>query len=328
MESQLKKIESPTLQSRRRTARPTSGGVLMTVLGLVLLLVATAFAVGGSLLPALEPYVARAVAIGVRADILLVGSFLAFGLAFVIRYQRLQTATLLAPGEAEFQLEQLRSLLGELDASIRDVRLAQQHSDERIAHTSSELIQFREELRKSGTKDSLFRLAASLDQLGARIDRRVGEIGSSLQDGLYELGSSVESSRDFVVERFQEIFQKIGTLSAEEGLASYVDELGDVGHASSPITDAGELDDPGFQEELNILVDLEDDDAGTSRNGGLGLLDEIGNDDASWASDQRHHAPSPPAALPRHPAPPPPPPSRKGSIPIDRSPIPPPPPHG
>jgi hypothetical protein len=175
----------------------------------------------------------------------------------------------------EFQDDHLhfRTELGAVRADLRDWRQHQEND--------------------KGSSDALYRLAASLDQLGARLDKRLGEAMGSLHEQVDEVTQLVEASRDFLQETLEEsngevqsIAREMQGLSGEVqsisselvGLGSKVRTLGERAYQvpaespeglPSPVLDHDEDEDPG---DLLVSVDLEDDDHEESH---LGLLDEI-----------------------------------------------------
>jgi hypothetical protein len=147
-----------------------------------------------------------------------------FGFGMLARSVR-GTVRALASCNDTSSLEQ--TLDGRLEAwqgATATVRAQQEALQSALVVLDQKLEAIRQEARVGSAKDAIFRLAASLDQLGARVDQRLVEVRASLQDGIQVVGQKVEAARDELGLRFQETIRSIGTLSAEETLAGAYDE--------------------------------------------------------------------------------------------------------
>lgn len=209
------KAKTKRLPTRRKTPRSTPSVFLLGLGGLALIANGVAVTIGPRYLPELAEW-ARMVA---RVDVsgpmqCLVGAVL-FGLAIVARCIRIHTASLLEPSQAEYTLEEVVADLAEFKNQVHDLQNDNIECLECIGSVKREIAEHREEFRSNQSKDALFRLAASLDQLGARVDQRIGEATSVLQEGSYEVSSLVEASREYLQETLEDLLRRVTRISED-----------------------------------------------------------------------------------------------------------------
>ncbi|MCP3919561.1 MAG: hypothetical protein GY711_28840 [bacterium] len=305
-------------------ARITPTAWVMSLAGLALVVIGAGTLVGTNWLPELTGVDGWLETRNVGADSVVLAGLILFGVGQMARYMRVHANTLLKPGA-------LSNAVQEVGADIAEFR-------EKIYEFQADHIHFRNELegvrrdvrdasskdRSSEAHDALFRLAASLDQLHALIDQRIGESTTTVQALIFELSGLVEASRDYLQETLEEqgkqgsaiaerlayLAQDLHTLDARaHGSAGAYDPYREApAQRLQPIRDhyepeAAEIPVDDFEradeaphastsDELSILVDLEHgleeqvpDEL--ADDGPLGLLGQVADDDP----------PSPPRSL-------------------------------
>lgn len=198
--------------SRPNRPRATPTAMLLFLGGLALMANGVAVTIGPDYVPELSDW-ARLVQ---RADVpgamqLLVGSVL-FGLGLIARYQRVHTATLLEPSQAEVSIEEFVAEVADFRLQVQELQHDNIEFRKLIGEVKKEIVDHRQELRTDQSKDALFRLAASLDQLGARIEGRIGEAAAGFQSGFEDITSMVEASRDYLQESLDEVSRRVHAL--------------------------------------------------------------------------------------------------------------------
>ncbi len=135
--------------------------------------------------------------------------------------------------------------------------------------------------------NAMFRLAASLDQLGARIEQRLKNQQESMQTRIEEVATTIEESRQGLMQAISELARELRT-SNRAPLPART-------YASNEETETEYEDDLGWEESADssdgdeFVIEVELEEAAPE----LGLLDEF--DEMGNMRDN----PSPPAPLPR-----------------------------
>jgi len=283
------KRERTTPQELRRLP-PTPAGWVLNLGGLALVGLGVAMAFPTSV-PALAPVLERASALGLGTDTVALAGLVLLALGSLARQQRAHARTLLAPGLAEAQIEEVRADLAQLQNGFQDLRASHVEQGVELGYVKKEVSEHRQEGRLANPKDALFRLAASLDQLGARLDRKIHDevhgAVSVLRDNNETIASVVEQSRDSLQEALEHSSRQIldGIWEVVHG-ADQADEQdpeasgSQTGHTDYEVgpLEAGpatryrllDSDEPAHgRDELEVLVQLEEEPTD------LGLLSEI-----------------------------------------------------
>lgn len=256
--------------------RPATS-ILFPIAGSALFLAGLAITIGPNYVSELAWYAKTITRMGFSGQIFCLAGLMLTGMGWLARYQRAHARTLLEPGMAECMLEDLRTDVVATQDLIRQLGGMQVEQGVDLRYLKKALGEARNEARANDPKDAIFRLAASLDQLGARLDQRIGEATSVLQDSNYELSSLVESSSEGLQDK---IDRSSRSLSREV--------LETISNVNLGLTEAeedgGELE-PSHTEGLRVLVDLEseplEDVLEPAQSRDLGLLDELDMDTSS-----------------------------------------------
>jgi outer membrane murein-binding lipoprotein Lpp len=160
-------------------------------------------------------YTAKLQGSGVLAGHLLAAGAALGGLGLVAFYMRRVAATLLAPGAVEDAMSEVGADLAEFRNKLYELENDHVHFRTEIDAARREVREHREGDRSQEAVDALFRLAGALDTLHARFDQRLGETSQGVEQSLRELGSLVESSRDYLQESLEQSDEHIGGLSVQ-----------------------------------------------------------------------------------------------------------------
>ncbi len=189
---------------------------------------------------------------GITSGPLLMFGLCLFGLGFVAR-------AIAAPKDelAESQ-ERLRydQISGELtivreglDAARADLAIVQSAAQSALEVAQAEQANAAAENRQ----DAIFRLAASLDQVGARLDQRVQAQQSAIQSTLHELGQSIQALQDQMKHLAS---SRSSGSSASQLLGRAMEKRSS--HAQEPQTIAHERVASGAEASLGLLDSLDD----------------------------------------------------------------------
>ena len=231
---------------------------------------------------------------GVMPGSLLVGGFVAFCLGFVVNRQaRFTNAVLGGSGsdvpesfdKIQGDLRKIRTAMGNVQAEL----LANQQRQDSMIQSIQGLRT--EEPDDDQNANAMFRLAASLDQLGARIEERLKSQNSTLDSKLSEVTSALQSSQNDMSEGLDEVLNQILEISAsvpEPSESTHIESSHQEPESfpETPQEFTPEQDDFGYEEpeashdaeEMRVYVDLEEEqethEAQTAEST-LGILDEI-----------------------------------------------------
>lgn len=296
MQSTSQSLTSEPLRPRKpRVAHST---LMLCTAGTVFLVFGIIMALGADHLSAYVPnvvwYAKLAHRAGFEAGILCTLGMVLVGLGFVSKSQRLHAETLLQKGESELHVEQTLAFVKKVGQRLEELQDKQTALDERVATVLTTLLEQHEERMNDGHGDALFRLAASMDQLGARVEQRIGESAMTLHDGVREVKAIVEESSAWVHDGISESTRRLAELEERAGL--FMDPNCEL-PASAPnfedhhyeVFDTAPEDEPG-PEDIEILVEFEE---GTGEHTDLGLLDEIEDFGGLQDSTETMRAPLP-----------------------------------
>jgi len=313
-EANGKQIRPHRVPKEWRTPPANPGSLILILGGILFACVGVVMAAGTEFVGALQPYVTMAARYGVEAGTFFVGGAVIIGLGIVSRYQRISSKRLLQDGPTSDALEEVFTELAEILEHVDRLQSEQTHVRHEIGNVKHQVTKQREESKTSDSKDALFRLAASLDQLGARLDQRIGKASSEVHEGLYELTSIVESSRDFIQESLEATTREVRDVADRASrLASAPVQPVYLPHpgmyppqpmpgpsepregeeyevpAEDPDSDSNnyemfdqeeeeekdEREVTNAEDELRVLVELEEEEEAEPVRTGLGLLDEL-----------------------------------------------------
>ncbi len=300
------KVRTPPLEGRRIGG--AIGGVLVAVLGLAAVLAGVAISIGPDYVAELEPWVARSIDLGLRADVLAMGGIVLLAVAWAARTARENARTLLEPGLAVSYLDDLTADMSLLQNMAHELLGNTVEQGVQVSTLRKELLEHRQEMGVANPKDALFRLAASLDQLGARIDSRIGEATAAVCESTESVTGAIESARNSVLDSVEHSARELSEIvyDAAQTLASAPedDTMQPEPARGAPQYRLVEDDDEEDDQGLSISVELEPDAPSLSLEGAhpLGLLDDLHDHD----EDQADAEPAAGASVLRGPLPPPP----------------------
>ncbi len=166
------------------------------------------------------------------------------------------------------ELSQVRGALGNVQTELLANK---QRQDSMLDSIKVALVK---ESSSDNNSNAMFRLAASLDQLGARIEERLRTQGVSFEGRLSDVTNAVVRAQQEVTEAVDQVerhLAQFGRYEPDDSSASYSDDLG---YEEAPQRASAE-------EELEILVELEEDvqpavqRAPKQAEPKLGLLDSL-----------------------------------------------------
>jgi len=256
----------------RSALRPVTS-LLFPIVGSLLFVAGLAITIGPAYVSELAWYAKTITRSGFSGQVFCLAGLMLVGMGWLSRYQRLHARTLLEPGMAESMIEDVRGDVVATQDLIRQLGGMQVEQGVDLRYLKKAIGEARNEARANDPKDAIFRLAASLDQLGARLDQRIGEATNVLQDSNYELSSLVESTSEGLQDK---IDRSSRSLSREV--------LETISNVTLGLNEAEEDDDEGLEplntEGLRVLVDLEMDPVEeVHEQRDLGLLNELGDTD-------------------------------------------------
>jgi len=280
--SAQKSKASPT---RPRTPRHTPGTWMLFSTSVLCMALGTLIAVGphylNGVIPDVSWYAKIIARMGFNGETIGALGAVLFGLGILSRQLRAHTATQLIPTDGERMLEQLCTVVGDMNKRLKSMEKQNgSAAKQRLAIMETVQQQHQElvEVKSADPQnDAMFRLAASLDQLGARVDKRIGESTAVLQDGMFELSSLVETSRDCVTSGVENTAQQLTSLINEATYASD-DELPatEPDHTPERYAVVDQVEEETNESDLDVYVEFEEQPQ--EEDHGLGLLDQIGDD--------------------------------------------------
>jgi hypothetical protein len=198
-----------------------------------------------------------------------------FGLGRVVRHvKRAAAAIEQASSEDMEMLEHLVLDFTRMRDGVQELR----HELGQIREASTTILQTTVGLSEAQSseckQDAIFRMAASLDQVGARIEHRLGTQSTVLQDTLTELTKSIQATQKLVTELASSPPPRHSTPqeSSHEPRAE--------SRARSPHPRSPEPPLPAPESDLDVWVELDNDEPRS-----LGLLDTL--DDQGQAQTRK-----------------------------------------
>jgi hypothetical protein len=200
---ELETVDSDIGASRgsRTPPRKASGGGLLSATGVLLVIGGAVLAAVPTVVPEYTWAVKSAAQYGVTFGLLALSGIVLVGLARVVRQVNKASAATEQNNSDDMQmLEHLVLDFTKLRDGVQNLRqeLAQvRESNTTIQQT---VVSFGESQNAEGKQDAIFRMAASLDQVGARIEHRLGTQSTALQDTLAELSNAILATHTLVTE--------------------------------------------------------------------------------------------------------------------------------
>jgi hypothetical protein len=177
-----------------------AGGVLAGVLGALC-------AVGPKLLPAQANLFAQAASRGVTPGVL--WSVTAVLVAFGILAKALgrNVEALAVKDDQSKLIDQITSDLGQTRTSMQELRVEFVYLKDHVTNMGRDLPSQIASANESSTRDAMYRLAASLDQVGARLEQRIRSQHGTLEGTLQEVQQSLQATAEQIVQLQQSLTQ-------------------------------------------------------------------------------------------------------------------------
>ncbi len=272
---------------------PTGGG-LGSAVGVLLVVCGIALAALPTLVPQYAWAVNSAAKYGATAGLLALGGLVLIGLGRVVRHVNRSAAAIEQTNTEDMEmLEHLVLDFTKMRDGVQELRQELLQLREASTTILQTTVGLSEAQSSEGRQDAIFRMAASLDQVGARIEHRLGTQSTALQDTLTELSNSISATHKLVTELASAPPRH--SSSHEPGYESRVESRGRAPHRSP------EPPLPAPESDLDVWVELDNDEPRS-----LGLLDTL--DDQGQAHTKktslslerpRTHDASQPGPLPK-----------------------------
>lgn len=239
--------------------------------------------------------------LGVQGLPIIAAGFTIFSLGFVARLQASIGRALSGKSEQQSnpELERLAEEFGQLRGALGNVQTEllanKQRQDSMLESIQSAPAQGQSDAENS---KAMFRLAASLDQLGARIGERLKEQATVFDGRLADITTAVVRAQQDITEAVDQIElrasqqaapvaeqQPTETAAIESNEPQTYEFIDDLGYEEPAAEESDE-------EELHIMVELEEEEPARVQDSPLGLLDSL--DDFGSLVDPNPPLPSPP----------------------------------
>jgi hypothetical protein len=267
-------VPSPEVARESKTAEPRvdvwMGSLRFSVAGLVAGLLGALCIYGPKLLPAQAALFEHAAARGITAGLLWTIAALMFALSILARALGRNLEVLAQEDEQSPLIDQIVMDLAQTRTSMQELRVEFVYLKEHITAMGRDLPTQIAEASESATRDAMYRLAASLDQVGARLEQRIRSQHSTLEGTLQEVQQSLQATCDQVAQLQQSLQQEIASPGGWEMPAEparppislgVLDHLADERAASQPV--AIDLSAPlpapdqtSYEEKLTQLAQL------------------------------------------------------------------------
>lgn len=192
-------------QSGKRPVDAWMGSMRFSIAALLTGLLGAFCAYGPKLLPAQAEYFQRAAANGITTGVLWSLAAGLFGLSILAR-QLGRNLEILAQADDQSPLvDQVVMDLAQTRTSMQELRVEFVYLKEHITTMGRDLPTQIAEASESATRDAMYRLAASLDQVGARLEQRIRSQHSTLESTLQEVQQSLQATCDQVAQLEQSL---------------------------------------------------------------------------------------------------------------------------
>lgn len=192
-------VENETPRKSTPVRKSRGGGLLISA-GVMLVLGGIALASMPKLAPQYGWIVGSAAKYGMSVGTIALGGIVLWGLGLVVRQVAKANETDAQDSDEMLILEQLVLDFTKLRDGVQDLRVELGQVKETSASILDTSARLSEVQATQGHQDAIFRLAASLDQVGARIEHRLGTQNTTLQDTLGELNTAILATHTLVSE--------------------------------------------------------------------------------------------------------------------------------
>lgn len=199
----LENVDSDIGASRASHTPPraASGGGLLTATGVLLVIGGGLLAAVPTVVPEYAWAVKSAAQYGVTFGLIAFSGIVLVGLGRVVRQvNKASAATERNNSDDMLMLEHLVLDFTKLRDGVQDLRQELAQVRESNTTIQQSVVGLGESQNAEGKQDAIFRMAASLDQVGARIEHRLGTQSTALQDALAELSNAILATHTLVTE--------------------------------------------------------------------------------------------------------------------------------
>lgn len=175
------------------TSDPASGFGGLAWAGFLCLLGTAGLMFGGRLIPPQADVLQRVQSHGLTPGLLLACAGVMFASHLASRWVGRHLAALGDRAEQDFALEQIAADLAQTRSSLQELRVEFVYLKESVSVLGRDLPVQIGEASENSTRDAMYRLAASLDQLGARLEQRIRSQQGALEEGLQDLRLTIQS---------------------------------------------------------------------------------------------------------------------------------------
>lgn len=236
----------------------------------------------------------------IAAGDLMVGGLLCFAMGMIGRYPRVMAKSMLDLNQTDQAVTELGADMVEVSNMMQEVRDDQLQARSEVHALSAKIREWRTSDKSGEANDALYRLAASLDQVHAQIDRRLGAVTQEIEGRIAEVFQLVEASRDFLQESIEEntdraeriernvgeVLEAVAAIEIPAGAETLEDGelIAPTYESLDPFAEPeSDADDDEF--EMTITVDFEPEDAPKVAAPELGLLDDVSDDPGMWEEE-------------------------------------------
>ncbi len=244
------------------------GSLLFSLAGLLAGVGGALCAYGPQLLPAQAELFAHAASRGITSGALWCVAAVMFSLSVLARALGRNLEILAQSDDNSLLIEQIVMDLSQTRTSMQELRVEFVYLKEHISNLGRDLPAQIATANESTTRDAMYRLAASLDQVGARLEQRIRTQHGTLEGTLQEVQQSLQATCEQVTQ-LQQSYSQGGAPGAWElpaEPASPPISLGVLDHMadSREAPDAGHADlgaplptgQPSYEEKLVQLASL------------------------------------------------------------------------
>jgi hypothetical protein len=226
-----------------RKIDPWMGSMLFSIGGLVAGLCGALSAFGPRLLPAQTQLFERAAANGLTAGLLWGVAAVMFSLSVLARSLGRNVEALAQSDDLGLVVEQIASDLAQTRTSMQELRVEFVYLKEHVTSMGRDLPTQIASTNESTTRDAMYRLAASLDQVGARLEQRIRSQHGTLEGTLQEVQQSLKATCEQVEQIQQAMTQASAPASGWEMPAEPAQppiSLGVLDHLADEHADTGD----------------------------------------------------------------------------------------
>ena len=179
-----------------RSTSPGSAGLLIQALGLGSLLAGAAVIALPKALPHQAWIAHSAASHGLSSGVLACGGLILLSIGGALRSLIKRIASASESSNAELLLEQLAGDLAQMRVGVQDLRVELVYAKDSLAGIVEHQHAAEEAAAQAGSQEAIFRLAASLDQVGARLDQRIQHGHATLQRSVAEIQQALQSTHE------------------------------------------------------------------------------------------------------------------------------------